>query len=291
MEIQNNLVNINFDLGILSLFDSNAVKYDIAPGTDEFENNLREQSRNNIKLLIQNFYTLKTKKDTSFENEPDEYKLYDYNKSHFEVPLPAPTTIFPRHKCLPAEKKMTKWEKFALEKGIKKKRRNRMVYDEITKDWVPRWGARSIKKIEDQVDVIRTVKEGEDPKADPFDKKSNERALFKEKQKLREMKNQMASKGIKESSLKTKERGNSKKTERGNNSDNRKKTKKGVSKMLDIAQKSTASMGLFDKKAHPEEPEIKKKRKNNVQPFKSSKEEKQRNLDMLEYVAKVKSGK
>ena len=40
-------------------------------------------------------------------------------------------------------------------------------------------------------------------------------------------------------------------------------------------------MGLFDGKAHKEEPEIKKKRKNNVVPFQKFDDEKKRNLGMI----------
>jgi hypothetical protein len=45
-----------------------------------------------------------------------------------------------------------------------------------------------------------------------------------------------------------------------------------------LAQLSTASMGLFDKKAHKEEPELRKKRKNSAPEFKSTNEERKRDL-------------
>jgi len=284
MENQNNVVNINYDLGILSLFDSNAVKFDISPGTSEFEKNLKELSLKNIKLLMQNFYSLKSRKEDAFDDQPDDLKLYDYNKSQFEINLPPSTTVFPRQKTLPAVKKLTRWEKFAKDKGIKKKKRSRLVYDELNDTWVPRWGAHSIKKIQDKADGIRVAKPGDDPNADPFEKKSLAKTMHKEKQNLREMKNKLEAKGIKASAY-------MKQDQKEVNKSKTKKTKKGVAKMLEIAQKSTASMGLFDKKAHKEEPEIKKKRKNNVQPFKNGIQEKQRNLDILEYVSKVKASK
>lgn len=41
------------------------------------------------------------------------------------------------------EKTKTKWERFAEEKGIKKRRRPTQVYSEEYKAWLPRWGARS----------------------------------------------------------------------------------------------------------------------------------------------------
>ena len=57
------------------------------------------------------------------------------------VQLPHGTTSFPRTKPLPPqEKPMTKWEKFAKEKGIKKRKRSKMVFDEQTDEWRRRHG-------------------------------------------------------------------------------------------------------------------------------------------------------
>ncbi|KAL8713593.1 MAG: hypothetical protein Q9220_002455 [cf. Caloplaca sp. 1 TL-2023] len=61
--------------------------------------------------------------------------------------LPPPTTPLPREKPLPIEKEPTKWERFAAKKGIKdKKREGKMVYDEETKEWVPKWGYKGRNK-------------------------------------------------------------------------------------------------------------------------------------------------
>jgi regulator of ribosome biosynthesis len=57
------------------------------------------------------------------------------------VQLPRGTTGFPRTKPLPPqEKPMTKWEKFAKEKGIKKRKRSKNVFDEQTDEWRRRHG-------------------------------------------------------------------------------------------------------------------------------------------------------
>ena len=54
---------------------------------------------------------------------------------------------------------MTKWEKFRQEKGLPpRKKRSRMVWDEHAKDWVPRWGAYSTKKIENKMNWVMEVK-------------------------------------------------------------------------------------------------------------------------------------
>lgn len=57
--------------------------------------------------------------------------------------LPEPSILFPRSKRLPEEKILTKWEKFAKEKGIKKRKRLGMKYDSELKGQVARWGRNS----------------------------------------------------------------------------------------------------------------------------------------------------
>lgn len=49
--------------------------------------------------------------------------------------------VFP--KSINEEKEKTKWERFAEEKGIKKRKRSRSVFSEKLNKWVPRYGSRS----------------------------------------------------------------------------------------------------------------------------------------------------
>lgn len=44
--------------------------------------------------------------------------------------LPAPSFVLPRTKKCPVPRPLTKWEKFALEKGIKKTKKDKKVFDE-----------------------------------------------------------------------------------------------------------------------------------------------------------------
>lgn len=50
---------------------------------------------------------------------------------------------YPLPKSYSEDKTKTKWEKFAEEKGIQKKKRSRMVYSEKFQKWMPRYGSRS----------------------------------------------------------------------------------------------------------------------------------------------------
>jgi regulator of ribosome biosynthesis len=54
--------------------------------------------------------------------------------------LPRQTTILPREKPLPKPKPMTKWEKFAQQKGIVKRKRSKVTFDEASGEWKRRHG-------------------------------------------------------------------------------------------------------------------------------------------------------
>ncbi|KAH8815479.1 ribosomal biogenesis regulatory protein [Xylogone sp. PMI_703] len=63
--------------------------------------------------------------------------------------LPEIETKLPREKPLPTPKAETTWAKFAAKKGIKPKSaaaRQKMVYDDATGEWVPKWGYKGANK-------------------------------------------------------------------------------------------------------------------------------------------------
>jgi regulator of ribosome biosynthesis len=88
--------------------------------------------------------------------------------------LPNPTTPLPREKPIPAAKEPTKWERFAAKKGIKdKKRDGKLVYDDASGEWVPKWGYKGKNKDGEndwlvEVDEKKEAKTGEahDARAD-----------------------------------------------------------------------------------------------------------------------------
>lgn len=89
----------------------------------------------------------------------------EYSKALYNVEIPDSAIVLPREKPIPKEKPLTKWEKFRLEKGLPdRKKRSRMVYDPISKDWVPRYGSKSIKKIEEKHNWLMEDKgDGQNP--------------------------------------------------------------------------------------------------------------------------------
>lgn len=113
--------------------------------------------------------------------------------------LPPPTTTLPREKSLPKEKPKTKWEKFAEEKGIKKKAKDgKLVYDEETGKWVPKWGYGGInKKLDNQwlVELPENPKNPEDDFADPRSLDRQERKKLVKKNQKQQEKNAKRSSG------------------------------------------------------------------------------------------------
>jgi regulator of ribosome biosynthesis len=81
--------------------------------------------------------------------------------------LPREEMRFPREKRIPEPKPETKWAKFAKEKGITKKKKERMVFDEEQQEFRPRYGYKGANKTIEEHAVVE-VKAGQDRFADPW---------------------------------------------------------------------------------------------------------------------------
>ena len=91
--------------------------------------------------------------------------------------LPPATTALPREKPCPEKKAETKWDKFAKEKGIQKKKKGRMEWDDERDKWAPTWGYDRAGSALDDAPIVE-VKAGGDIMADPWEAK---RAAKKER--------------------------------------------------------------------------------------------------------------
>lgn len=81
---------------------------------------------------------------------------------------------------------MTKWERFAKEKGIHKAAgRNRLVYDDVATDWKLRYGGRSLRKEEEKRTIFIEHKKGADFMQDPFELRAQEKSLSKATQEMK----------------------------------------------------------------------------------------------------------
>jgi regulator of ribosome biosynthesis len=104
--------------------------------------------------------------------------------------LPARTTVLPREKPLPKDKPLTRWEKFAKTKGILNRKRDRMVYDEDSGEYKPRWGyqAKDADKVAD--DWLLPVPDHADPFEDQYAKAREEKKGRVDKNTKRQRRNE-----------------------------------------------------------------------------------------------------
>ena len=158
--------------------------------------------------------------------------------------------LLPRHRPVPVPKPETRWEKFAKEKGIKGRKRDRMVLDERTGEYKPRWGYGRAN--DDTNDWAIPVGPHDDPFADPFEARKiakKERVL---KNNLKQMANMDRAAGIRTShGMKANLVGRSMKGGGGGLGKGKKRSKHGLGADTGVAlvdtQRSDASMGKFAK--------------------------------------------
>lgn len=230
--------NLDYDVGNLTAFDPSPIN---VAGHD-LESLISSIGRDNAQLLFNKIFELPT------ENIPhDQGKL---------ALLPKGTTALPREKPVPKPAEPTKWEAFAKLKGIEKKKRGRMVFDEAAGVYAPRYGYKSIKQqAQDAEWAIDAPESATTGSTDPWtqaaqDKKA--RVALNKKQAQRNLL-RSAEKGSKnraEGAIDLKSAVELSQTKLGLTSGSRKKAnqkpKHHVDLALGVAQRSTASMGRFD---------------------------------------------
>lgn len=90
-------------------------------------------------------------------------------------------------KPVPKPKPLTKWQQFAKEKGIQKKKKGKLSWDDQLKKWVPLYGFKKVKSQKDKEWVLE-VPDNANPLEDQFAKKieaKSERVAKNELQRLR----------------------------------------------------------------------------------------------------------
>jgi len=205
-----------FDLNLLLATDLNELNATALKDRNQCDKYLKELARDNMQLLMNGIFELPIQS----------------NQVGIMATLPARITQLPREKPLPVAKPMTKWEKFAKAKGIQKRKKDRMVYNEETGEYAPAWGGQA-KNDDGSKDWLVEVPTDADPTEDQFSAKRSLKKQRIEKNKKQQMKNTEA---------------NSKES----NSKIVQDLKKTRNRELGIAQSSSASMGKFDKKLENE---------------------------------------
>lgn len=155
-----------YDLGNLATFDTNPL--DNAKLADEAsrEQYLTEVARDNCQLLINQILLLPVKSTTDSTASST-----GQTSTMTLIQLPEPSTPLPREKAIPKPKPPTKWEQFAAKKGIKAKEKSgKLVYDEESGEWVPKWGYKGKNKAMDNewcVEVPDKVQGTDNEMVDP----------------------------------------------------------------------------------------------------------------------------
>ncbi|KAI9536125.1 Rhodanese- sulfurtransferase [Dissostichus eleginoides] len=115
-------LELTFDVGHLLACDSNRVEARALK--EDKEQFLRSLARDNTQLLINEVWKLRAER----------------LQEALVVKLPETHTPLPRAKPPPKVRAITKWEEFAKLKGIQKRKKTNLVWDENAKDWKRRWG-------------------------------------------------------------------------------------------------------------------------------------------------------
>ncbi|KAL3223404.1 hypothetical protein MRX96_027577 [Rhipicephalus microplus] len=206
-------LDLEFDIGNLLATDPNPL--DAAKLKSESrEEYLKELARDDTQLLINRLFQLPTER----------------REDVVVAVLPAGTTRIPREKPVPKPKPPTRWSEFAKQKGIKSRKREKLVWDETIKDWRPRYGYKRAQ-VEKKNNWLIEVPENKDPMVDyhaELKKKKKERVAKNEYQRLRNIARNHKAKVPKNLFLPTE---NLNKDE--------------VSKAVTIAKAATASHGKF----------------------------------------------
>lgn len=273
--------------------------------SDKKDKQIFEETKRNISALYRELFDLKRQQRNALGEDGE---ILEYTKALFSVDLPEAKIVLPREKPIPKAKPQTKWEKFREERGLPpKSKRSRMIFDPVTNDWVPRWGHNSKKKIAEKHDWLLEDKPDQGD-VDPFTRKRQEKKLVLEKEKLKQIKNEMhAQKVLKGKGLTGEGNGKilAKSGQAGPSAEEiqkaavKKRERKALEKSFKLAQLSTASMGKFDKKIskkEPDAPDSQKilKKKSNAQLAaleRDRKSEKDRNMKILSWMQKAQESK
>nr|CAG4637311.1 EOG090X0CBY [Ceriodaphnia reticulata] len=261
----NKVVELDYDLGNLLAYDINDL--DVNQLRADKEAFLTNLSRDNVQLLINKIFQLPTLK---VDNE-------------VVIKLPAATTRLPRAKPAPKEKQLTKWEKYAKEKGITKRKKSKATWDEelqachtLKLKWVPRFGFKKALAEKEKnwvVEVPGNAKDSCDPIA--LHKTKKQEAVAKnELQRLRNISARMQK-------SKAKSRISLEPTERP--------TADQLNRSVFIAHTATASVGKFQPNLAEQKPVLKSGQKRHFDPLVGDiKKETSKSLDILDKLSNKK---
>lgn len=110
--------------------------------------------------------------------------------------LPPMKTVLPRSKPVPKPKPLTKWQQFAKEKGIEKKKKAKLSWDDQLQKWVPLYGYKRALAQKEK-DWVLEVPQNADPMEDQFEKVSNAKSERVAKNELQRLRNVAKARNVK----------------------------------------------------------------------------------------------
>lgn len=249
-------LDLELDLGNLLAVDNNLI--DLKEYRSNSEEFLKNLARDNTQILINNIWKLPVE------------RVEDV----IVAKISAPTTILPREKPLPKERPPTKWEQYARTKGIQRRKKPKLIWDEELKEWKPRYGYRRVEK-EDAKNWLIEVPHTADPYEDQFAKRSDEKTERIAKNEFQRMRNIARAKKVRIPDV-----GIAPTTDQ---------TRGQVEKALTLAKSATASLGKFTKNVANEKPIKGQGKKRKFDPLLGDAQvEKKKNLSILESIASKK---
>ena len=167
---------LELDLGNMLAIDNNQID----PAQLDTPEKLLALARDNAQLLLNAIWDLET------------VKVEDA----VTAKLPPPSYVLPREKPVPKPKTLTKWEKYAKEKGIdKKKKKDRLVWDDVVQKWIPQFGYKKAQA-EAEKNWAIPVKHNADPNEDPYEKLAEDKREKVAKNELQRLRNLARTKNI-----------------------------------------------------------------------------------------------
>ncbi|OMJ09091.1 Ribosome biogenesis regulatory protein-like protein [Smittium culicis] len=225
------IVPVEIDAGLLTAVDGNLL-------SDTFKDNLpietllKENTRDITQLLVNELFSLPT----------------TVTQEGVLATLPDPKHTIPREKPVPKDVPLTRWEKFAKLKGINKKKKDRMVYDDATGELRPSWGYKGMNKKEESEWLIPI-------KSTSFGDNSVDvrKDLASKRKENIEKNNKRKQRNVEEAYPKAaKAKLDAAKSKQLAATNDRAAKKKQLKQSIVLSKVSTASMGKFDKKLEGE---------------------------------------
>lgn len=168
---ENNTETFSFDLGNLLACDPRDLDLPSTSSRDDISQSCLQRGAQLLQGLAAKLFNLPSTVD----------------KVGRLVRLPPPTTPLPREKPLPKPRPPTKWELFAQKKGIRKRKRSKLEFDEHSKEWRRRYG---YKRVNDEKDIpIIEAKSSDDLGSDPFEQRHTEKKSRMAKQEKSRLEN------------------------------------------------------------------------------------------------------